>query len=46
VVLGARGLAFEKIENELRVATFAYTLPAPFRLAAAALAGPIVQAGA
>jgi hypothetical protein len=45
VVLGARGLVFEEIENELGVRTFAYTLPAPFRLAAAAFAGPIVRSG-
>jgi hypothetical protein len=44
--LGARGLTFERIENELGVATFAYTVAAPYRLAAAAFAGPIVQAGA
>jgi hypothetical protein len=29
VVLGARGLAFEKIENELGEAILAYTLAAP-----------------
>ena len=46
MVLDARGLAFETIENELGVATFAYTVAAPYRLAAAALAGPMVQAGA
>jgi hypothetical protein len=39
-------LALEKIEKELGVAIFAYTLAAPFRLAAAAFAGLILQAGA